>query len=110
MLRFLMTIMLAVIFITVGWAMPPHPEALQKIKSGEAAKPLYLAEPGYAQRMGINQPSFEPLFTPGTKKANWNTLAILVDFGGQPGIVSGQDFDSLIYGQTYYVGPSLREF
>lgn len=110
MLRILMAIVLTVIIVTVVGAMPPHPESLEKIKNGEAAKPLYLADPGYAQRMGINQPSFEPLFTPGTEKANWNTLAILVDFGDLLGTVPGQDFDSLIYAQTYYTGPSLREF
>ena len=69
-----------------------------------------MAEPGYAYRTGINQPRDTPLFNPQMSLTNWNTLAVLVQYTDQPGGPTQVTFDSLIFGQTYYQGPSLREF
>ncbi|MCP4581993.1 MAG: M6 family metalloprotease domain-containing protein [candidate division Zixibacteria bacterium] len=108
--KFMLSVILVITTYSLIVAMPPHPDILEKIRRGEVAKPIFMTNPGYMAEMGINQGPDEPLFQPGTIAANWNVLAVLVEFPDQLGGSNETDFDSLIFGQTYSVGASLREF
>lgn len=100
-------------FMALGFsmplAMPPHPSLLDKIQRGEVSKPIFMTEPDFYRNRGINQAE-DPIFQPGAGLANWNVLAVLVEFSDQPGGPTQVTFDNLLFGQTYYPGPSLREF
>jgi len=102
--------LLLVFGFSIVLAMPPHPEALERIKSGQVPLPIFMEDPNYFEKTGINQPHDDFQFSPDMAKANWNTLVVLVGFTDLAGTVMPQFFDSLIFNQTYHTGPSLRQF
>jgi M6 family metalloprotease-like protein len=110
MYRLIMIVLLVSLMAAAVPAMPPHPEALERIRSGEAPEPIFMADPDYFQKTGINQPHDNFNFGESSAKANFNTLAVLVSFSDLAGTVSPQFFDTLIFNQTYHRGPSLRQF
>ncbi len=90
--------------------MPPHPQNLLKIANGEVPAPLFMQNPEYAAKVGINRGLDRPLTTRTTALANFNTLVVLARFSDQTPLTSAASFDSLIFDQTYHRGPSLRQF
>jgi M6 family metalloprotease-like protein len=106
----ILCVVLTALSFSIASAMPPHPEALAKIRSGQAPMPIFMEDPKYFEKMGINQPHSDFQFSPDMPKANWNTLVVLVDFPDLAGIVSPLFFDTLMFAQTYHTGPSLRQF
>jgi immune inhibitor A len=105
-----------IVFILVGTiatssiAMPPHPQNLIKIANGDAVVPLYMEDANYAARVGINKGLKEPAIARGASLANFNLLVVMVQYADQAGVTSGTMFDSLILGQTFHRGPSLKQF
>jgi len=84
-----------------SFAMPPHPDLEDKIKSGEAAVPKHLLSPRFAQDTGIDQPSMHPIsetYPLGTGPVgNFNVLVLLVDFSDNPSGVNASFFDTLMF-------------
>ncbi len=92
-------------------AMPPHPDLVQKIQKGQVPEPIFMSDPGYKARMGIDQGLPEPLLAPGAALVNANFLAICVGFSDQAGTMPPVYFDSLIFGVNPGLwGPTLRDF
>jgi len=105
----IITIFTALLCLT-AFSMPPHPDLFEKLASGEVGQPIFLTDPEYSKNSGINQGSDKPLQLDPNSKSNWNTLAVLVEFSDKSGTVTTSDFDTLIFGQTHYIGASLKEF
>jgi len=103
-------VMLLALGFSLALSMPPHPEALEKIRSGQAPMPIFMEDPNYFEKTGINQPHDDFQFSPDMPKANWKTLAVCVGFPDLGGVVFPQFFDTLLFAQTYHTGPSLRQF
>lgn len=100
----LLGITLGLILVTDVTAMPPHPELIERIRSGQTAEPYYLKHKAELMRLGVNAPVGSPGMRGGgggTAKAavsgNINMLAILVDFSDKIAQVSAEKFDTLIY-------------
>jgi immune inhibitor A len=91
-------------------AMPPHPQNLIKINNGEIVAPLYMQDAGYALKSGINRGPKEPFDAGAATLANFNLLVVMVQFSDQSGVTTGTMYDSLIFGQTFHRGPSLKQY
>ena len=97
-------LIISAIFLALGFslslAMPPHPEALEKIRSGQVPLPIFMEDPNYFEKTGINQPHDDFQFSPDMPKANWKTLAVCVGFPDLAGVVFPQFFDTRSHIQT----------
>ena len=81
----------------------PHPDLLKKIQAGEIEMPYYLKHIQQLRLRGINAPGILPdgsnPYGPGnTPDANYNALAIIVDFSDNVASVPGSFFDNLLFG------------
>ncbi|NLI16581.1 MAG: M6 family metalloprotease domain-containing protein [candidate division Zixibacteria bacterium] len=108
--RWFMVFILLLLVFGIGAAMPPHPQNLLKIDKGEIVAPPYMRDPGYARSIGINKAPKEPILHGVMSLANFNLLVVLVQFSDQAGVTAGTMFDSLIFGQTFHRGPSLKQY
>jgi M6 family metalloprotease-like protein len=82
-------------------AMPPHPELLEKIKAGEIEEPAFFKNIEELRSRGIDTPVAVPIarqIASGELKANFNAIAILVDFSDNTSSVSASYFDNLLFG------------
>jgi hypothetical protein len=84
------------------WAMPPHPELLQKIRNHEIATPYYLEHNQEIRARGVESPTRIPMVDLLRQRAldtDINMLAILVDFSDHGAHTPAVSFDSLLFGQ-----------
>jgi immune inhibitor A len=96
-------------------AMPPHPELIKQIKSGEMPTPYFLANHNALMKKGVNKPSAAiaeaaafglsaPALGP---SGDFKALALLVDFSDNVSQVTATYFDTLVFG----AGPnSVRDY
>jgi hypothetical protein len=112
MMRILLMLFTVLYLVAVPClAMPPHPQNLLKIQSGEVPTPIFMSDPEYLAKRGIDQGLNEPLLSPGVRLNNFNVLAVLVNFSDQAGTTTASFFDSLIFGLNSGAwGPTLRGF
>jgi immune inhibitor A len=84
-----------------SFAMPPHPDLEDKMRSGEVPVPKHLLDPRYMQERGIEQPILHPaseVYPTGTGPVGtFKTLALLVRFSDNPSSVNASFFDTLIF-------------
>jgi len=100
----LLGITLGLILVTDVKAMPPHPELVERIRSGQTAEPYYLHNRAELMRVGVNAPvsglkarcEIGGMAKPAVS-GNINLLAILVDFSDKAAQVAAAKFDTLIY-------------
>ncbi|RPH92911.1 M6 family metalloprotease domain-containing protein [candidate division KSB1 bacterium] len=92
------------------WAMPPHPELLQRIQSGTAAVPYALQHEDQIRARGVDTPSRVSTIEFLNRWAldeNLNLIVLLTDFSDNPAHVPPSFFDTLLYGNR--VG-TLRDY
>jgi len=84
-----------------SFAMPPHSDLEDKIRSGEAAVPKHLLSPRLAQETGLDQPSMHPVsevYPTGTGPVGtYKILVLLVEFSDNSSSVNASFFDTLIF-------------
>ncbi|MDD5089053.1 MAG: M6 family metalloprotease domain-containing protein, partial [bacterium] len=86
---------------TCALSMPPHPDLMNRIRSGEAAVPFFLRHEQEIRSAGVNAPSELRTIERLRRRAldeNVNLIAILVDFSDHTSDVSPAFFDTLLYG------------
>jgi immune inhibitor A len=109
--RILFILLASCILFSISMAMPPHPDLLKKIQNGQIPEPIFMSNPGYRARMGIDQGLSEPLLAPSTALTNVKFLVIMVGFSDHPGLMPPAYFDSLVFGGGFGPwGPTLRNF
>jgi immune inhibitor A len=110
--RILFILLASWLLFSISMAMPPYPDLLQKIKNGQIPEPIFMSDPSYNARMGIDQGRAEPLIRPGTRLTNFKFLAVMVGFSDQPGSFPPVFADSVVFGLTNLgiQGPPLRQF
>jgi immune inhibitor A len=83
-----------------AWAMPPHPDLLDKIQPGEVPEPGVFKDLEELRARGVNSPTTVQLvrdIAAGSVKADFNAIAILVDFSDNIASVQASFFDTLLY-------------
>ncbi len=99
-----------------AFAMPPHPQLLEKFRTGELKTPDFVRTPEALKARGINQAGAEPdirsmsLYPAppaGGPTGTFRALALLVDFSDKVKQVSASYFDTLIFGTT---GSTVRNY
>lgn len=95
-------IFIVVLLLTSGivTAMPPHQRVIDMINSGQIEKPIFMKDPDFFKKKGINQGRPQKLAALDTPTGQIKILAILVDFSDNQNQVSGTYFDNLIYGTS----------
>jgi immune inhibitor A len=81
--------------------MPPHPELLERIKAGEIEEPAFFKNFEELRARGVDTPVAVPIarqIASGELKADFNAIAILVDFDDNTSTVSATYFDNLMFG------------
>lgn len=81
----------------------PHPDLLKKISQGEIEEPYYLKNIDRLRSEGINTPALlpdgtKPALPAASGEANYNAIAILVDFSDNVSQVNASYFDNLLFG------------
>ncbi len=97
----ILTAILTCMFLSPTWAMPPHPDLVEKIKAGEVPEPPFFKNIEILRQKGIDTPTAVAIarqIAAGDLKANFNAIAILVDFVDNTSSVSAGFFDTLLYG------------
>ena len=90
----------SILLTTVAvWAMPPHPDLLKKIRSGEIATPYFMQHERELRARGVEAPHRARIDSP-TDKTYFPTLIILVDFSDHPATTNPSFYDSLFYGHS----------
>jgi immune inhibitor A len=103
------TVLFAVLFIALLFcalsenvsAMPPHPELLERIRAGQLEEPAFFKNFEELTARGVNTPVAVALarqIASGNLKADFNAIAILVDFDDNTSSVSATYFDDLLFG------------
>jgi immune inhibitor A len=93
---------LAILYWAPLPAMPPHPDVVDKIDSGEIEEPYYLQNKEALKAAGVNTGGLSILLNkaafakPGIS-GNFNILTLLVDFSDNVASVATADFDTLVY-------------
>ncbi len=77
--------------------MPPHPDLLKRVRSGEIELPDYITDTDLKRARGIDQPAVLSAAFTGT----WRALALLVEFTDNPAAVGAAFFDSLLFGTSF---------
>jgi M6 family metalloprotease-like protein len=98
---FLLSTILVCVLIAPAWSMPPHPDLLEKIKAGEVPEPPFFKNIEILREKGIDTPTAIAIvrqIAAGDLKANFNAIAILVDFTDNTSSVAASYFDTLLYG------------
>ena len=89
--------------VSAAISMPPHPQLLQRIQSGEIAVPYALSHNSEIRRQGVDAPARNPV-TGGRHRASldedFKLIAILVDFSDQPFLTTAGYFDTLLFGNA----------
>ena len=83
-----------------AWAMPPHPDLLYKIQQGEIPETSFFKDLEELRARGVNSPTTVQLvrdIAAGSVKADFNAIAILVDFSDNIASVQASYFDTLLY-------------
>jgi M6 family metalloprotease-like protein len=96
-----LTIIFAFAFSVPTWAMPPHPDLLEKIKAGEVPEPAFFKNIEELRARGVDTPvavAIARQIASGELKTNFNAIAILVDFSDNTSSVSATYFDNLLFG------------
>lgn len=82
-----------------AFAMPPHPDLQEKVKTGEVDVPWYLLNSQLIHQQGVDQPSLHPAsetYPSGTGPVgNFRMLMLLVDFTDKASSVNASFFDTL---------------
>jgi len=97
--------------ITINAQMPPHPELLKKIQSGQVPMPYMLKHLDEMRKQGIDAPSPNSIIKVlNEKKLNkalnggeiqsFNILAVCVDFSDRPFQTDPVIFDTLFFGKN----------
>lgn len=89
------------ILVSPVWAMPPHPELLQRIRRHEIPEPYYLQHNREIRARGVESPtrcSTIDLLRQKSLDDNVNIIVILVDFSDHGAHTPAASFDSLLYG------------
>lgn len=85
-------------------AMPPSPELLTRIESGQAQTPYFLHHSVELSARGVNQPRLIPYFENFHERhhldQNFNVLVILVDFSDNTAGTAASYFDNLLFGNA----------
>ncbi len=81
----------------------PHPDLKQKIEQGEIEVPYYLKHQAQLLQEGVNSPAIlpdgsRPYGPEKIPEANFNAIAILIDFSDNTAQVNPTYFDNLLYG------------
>ena len=101
LLRIFLVMFLLAVTSFKSFAMPPHPNLENKMRSGEVAIPEHLQNLRFMQEKGIDQPSLHPVsevYPTGTGPVgNYNVLVLLVEFSDNSSSVNGSFFDTLIF-------------
>ncbi|MBI5060054.1 M6 family metalloprotease domain-containing protein [candidate division KSB1 bacterium] len=99
---FLLSLLLPLCSIPLS-AMPPHPDLLARIQSGEQPMPHYLQNEAALRARGIENPdrvrTLSDLMGP-ERDTNLPILAVLVDFSDNEASVAPSFFDNLLFGAT----------
>ncbi|RPJ32704.1 MAG: M6 family metalloprotease domain-containing protein, partial [Planctomycetaceae bacterium] len=82
--------------------MPPHPDLMDRIRRGEIELPSFLTDPKLMRQKGIDQPQYRA----GPLQANWNALAILMEFTDNLAQVGATNFDTLLFGNAFGTLPN----
>ena len=93
-------IAVSLLLASMAAAMPPHPRVLQMIEDGRIAKPIFMKDPAFFQKKGINQGLPHKLAAMDQPSGQFKALAILVSFSDKPSQVAASFFDGLIFGST----------
>jgi immune inhibitor A len=88
------------ISVSLALAMPPHPRVLQMIDNGEIEKPIFMQDPTFFEKKGIEQGLAHRLAAMDTPTGQFKAIALLVSFSDKPAQVTGTYFDNLIFGST----------
>ncbi|MGE5692662.1 MAG: M6 family metalloprotease domain-containing protein, partial [Candidatus Zixiibacteriota bacterium] len=103
MRRFILGLTILLLLSPMLWGMPPHPELLNKIQSGELKAPkhnLVVSDEELA-KAGFNPAQLKALAPARPKVAGpFNMLVILVDFSDKNSQVAPVFFDSLLFAKT----------
>lgn len=83
----------------------PHPDLLKKISQGEIEEPYYLKNIDRLRAEGVNTPALlpdgtKPALPAANGEANYNAIAILVDFSDNVAQVNASYFDNLLFGTS----------
>jgi immune inhibitor A len=81
--------------------MPPHPDLMSRIESGEVDRPFFFDSKEDLRARGIDTPHLVELIrdiSAGTVRTDFNAIAILVDFDDNTWNVQPSFFDTLLYG------------
>jgi len=93
-------VVLALLVVNPLAAMPPHPELVERIRSGEIAEPYYLSHRAELAARGVNSPartqSLQELLHRSLDE-DLNILAILVDFSDNGQSAPASDFNVLLF-------------
>ncbi|NIO10093.1 MAG: hypothetical protein GTO40_19655, partial [Deltaproteobacteria bacterium] len=100
--RLMVLVIFALIAVNLSsYAMPPHSDLEDRIRSGEVALPMHLLGPQFGQDSGLNQPSIHPIsqtYPTGTGPVgNFNVLVLLVEFTDKASGVDSTFFDTLVF-------------
>ena len=86
---------------SLSYGMPPHPDLIQKIRSGEIAPPDFLVNQAKYRAEGIEAPSLHPkssVYPTGTgPSGSFRALVLLVKFTDKNYNTSAGYFDTLIF-------------
>jgi immune inhibitor A len=101
-IRLMVLVIFALIAVNLSsYAMPPHSDLEDRIRSGEVALPMHLLGPQFGQDSGLNQPSIHPIsqtYPTGTGPVgNFNVLVLLVEFTDKASGVDSSFFDTLVF-------------
>lgn len=110
--------LIIILMAGAAFAVPPHPDLLKKIHSGEIQTPSYLTLEN-RQEYGLDAPGsselLKSILTDEIKTAhskalatgNFNVLALLVNFTDKPNSVGAVKFDSLLFSAS---GNTVRDY
>ncbi|MDK9700468.1 MAG: M6 family metalloprotease domain-containing protein [bacterium] len=90
-------------FVLSSQAMPPAPELLSRLQSGEIDEPYFLRNEQTLRMQGVEAPhvvNWRNRATDETDTTNFPALLLLVDFSDQPTRTSATFFDSLMFGNS----------
>ncbi len=89
-------------FISIGFATPPHPDLLRRIRSGEIATPYFLQHEREAQiqeNMRLRNHT-TVLQTNAADEVSLYLVAILVDFSDRPAQINASFYDTLLFSSS----------